>query len=181
MSNRICSRRGVTLIELLMAIVIGAIAMFSLAPLLIAEGNFFRKGKRQTEAQRDAQMALRAIARVARGSDNFNNPGPSSACVPLGGFHTLQCDGGGVACIRYNWVGDALSQITNFSTSCTNHPNGTVTLIDGVRSKVTSFLITSITSKQVQVQINVTHQLRTGDPRIENELLQTELFMRNAS
>ena len=60
------NRRGVTLIELLITVMIGAIAMFALVPPFIAEGNFFRKGKRQTEAQRDAQMVLRAMARAVR-------------------------------------------------------------------------------------------------------------------
>src|SRR3989338_6543618 len=64
------SRRGVTLIEVLMVVVISAIAMFALVPPFLAEGSLFRKGKRQTEAQRDAQMALRAMGFAARESNS---------------------------------------------------------------------------------------------------------------
>ena len=65
------NRRGVTLIEMLIALVISAIAMMALAVPLIAERAMVGSGKAQTEAQRDAEMVLRAIARAALGSDQY--------------------------------------------------------------------------------------------------------------
>ena len=63
------SRKGVTLIELLVTIVIGSIAMMALSVPFMSERIFWLSGDAQAESQRDAQMALRAMARVARAGD----------------------------------------------------------------------------------------------------------------
>ena len=174
--NRRQSRRGVTLIEVLIAVVISAIAMFALVPPFLAEGNLFRKGKRQTEAQRDAQMALRAMARVGR--SGLEAPVIGSNRV---GF-TVPCTLFGVGAPLTARVvflsSNGQLQMTNFCLGS----GVTSTLIDGTRSRVTSFTSTAIIpNKLVHVQLQVTHSLTATDPQSELETLDTELFLRNAT
>jgi prepilin-type N-terminal cleavage/methylation domain-containing protein len=159
--------RGVTLIEVLMVVVISAIAMFALVPPFIAEGNFFRQGKRQTEAQRDAQMALRAMAFVAREATGYSTTADS-----VDFFNTSVC---GMNPVTFH--ADAALQDLHM------HCGGvTTTLIDGVRSRVDSFTPSEIISnKLVRIQLDVSHRLRTGDPYSENEVLDTDLFLRNGT
>ena len=157
------NRHGVTLIEVLMATVISAIAMFALVPPFIAEGNFFRKGKRQTEAQRDAQLVMRTIARVARQSSAYTTPVPGQINL------TAPC---GVVTFEVH-AGGALHK-----HGC----DGELVLIDGVRSRVTSFTITPVVSNRlVLLQLVVTHRLQTTDPQTSQEILETELFLRNGA
>ena len=169
------NRLGVTLIELLITVLIGAIAIFALVPPFVAEGNLFRKGKRQTEAQRDAQTALRAIARVARQSTGYHNviSGPTFGQIVFdnpGTPTTTTCFSGGSS------VGNHLVK----GVGCEG-ANPTV-LIDGVRSRVQSFTITQVVpNKLVRIRLDVSHQLRTTDPFSENELIETELFLRNGT
>ena len=162
------NRRGVTLIELLMTVVIGAIAMFALVPPFIAEGNFFRKGKRQTEAQRDAQMALRAIAFVAHESTGYSIPTSDT----INFLNTSVC---GTNPVTFH--ADAVSKDLHM------HCGGNTTpLIDGVRSRVVSFTPTTvIANRLVHIQLDVSHQLRTTDTASENEVLDTDLFLRNGT
>ena len=158
------NRRGFTIIELLMAVVIGAIAMMALAIPFIAERSFFGTGKRQTEAQRDAQMALRALARTARMSTTYDAsvPGQLSFTVPSCGTSIFERHAGG----EFHLHG------------C----SGDLVLIDGVRSRVASFTVTPIiANKLVRVQLQMTNRLSATDPRQRSELLVTELFLRNAT
>ena len=155
------TRRGVTLIELLITVVIGAIAFFALAMPLIAERSFSASGRRQAEAQRDAQMALRAMARVTREGSAYN-PATNAFTVPCGTV-TFEAHGDG-SFHRHGCLGDA-------------------TLIDGSigRSKVTSFTVTPvIANKLVQIALTVTHQLRATNPTTRSETLVTNLYLRNA-
>ncbi len=62
------NQKGVTLIEILIVAIIGAIALIALAVPFMAERRFSGLGKSQIEAQRDAQLVTRAIARIARES-----------------------------------------------------------------------------------------------------------------
>lgn len=175
------NQKGVTLIELLMAIVIGSIAFFPLAIPLVGERSFWGAGQRQTEAQRDAQMALRAMARVARECSAYNvlNPGPNAGQLslinssgPPDPFAGPNCFLGGPAA-PYNGLFLQRKSCDNFAS--------TVVLIDGVRSQVQGFTITQVVpNKLVRVQLQVTHRLRTSDPVTRNETLVTELFLRNA-
>ena len=159
-----CSRRGVTLIEVLITIVISAIALFALVPPFLAEGSFFRKGKRQTEAQRDAQMVLRAMARVARESNDYT----SGAGIVT--FHGAPTCGGGDVTFELH-PGGELHQHCGGNTSI---------LIDGVRSQVAAFTPSQIIAKRlVLIHLQVDHRLRTTDPNLESETLDTELFLRN--
>jgi prepilin-type N-terminal cleavage/methylation domain-containing protein len=170
------TRRGVTLIELLMTIVISGIALFSLAPVLIAEGQLFRKGKRQTEAQRDAQMVVRAMARVARQSTSYdfaNFPG----FARLG----LVDPFGGGGCFIGFMGGPFAGQFWQRPTC--DSPNTTV-LIDGVRSRVVGFTVTPVVEnpdRLVHVRLQVSHRLRTTDPLQEDEVLETDFFLRNGT
>jgi len=171
------SPRGVTLIELLMTIVIGSIAMFSLAPVLIAEGQLFRKGKRQTEAQRDAQMAIRAMARVARQSSAY-----TFANLPGFGRLGLTDPLAGGGCF-FGFMGGPFAGQFWLVPTCDSLSNPTV-LIDGIRSRVVSFTVTPIVEnpdRLVHVRLQVSHRLRTTDPFQEDEVLETDFFLRNGT
>ena len=168
------NRRGVTLIELLMTLIIVAVAMFALVPPFVGERAFFQSGKAQAESQRDAEMVMRAIARVARESNtyawdagqrqlSFTVPTPST--VP-------GCSLGGTAVFELHDNGEFHLHDCNGNTAI---------LIDGGRSQVTHFLAETITSKLVQIQLDVTHRTILTSTRIENESLVTEIFLRNAS
>jgi len=173
------SRYGFTLIELLIAVVISAIAMFALVPPFLAEGNLFREGKRQTEAQRDAQMVLRAMARAGRECQAYNVPPPP----PVSGATVLSFNGCPPPDISRCFVGGSAflsGQMVERTPNCQTTPTQRV-LIDSVRSKVASFTFTPVTSKLVLIHLEVTHQLRTTDTRTRTEVLETELFLRNAT
>ena len=166
MSGSIRSRRGVTLIEALITVVIGAIAMFALVPPFLAEGNLFRTGKRQTEAQRDAQMALRAMARVARESAGYNASVPGAVTFLI----APTCGGNPVTFELH--AGGELHQHCGANTTI---------LIDGARSRVANFTATSISTRLVQIQLQVTHRLRASNPTTRSETLVTDLYLRNAT
>ena len=171
------SIRGVTLVELLIAVLISGIAFFALTVPFVAERTNWGEGQRQTEAQRDAEVALRAVERAARwGRQHFPAVGPSStmqfiipACAgPFGGFGSVTFQGG-----------PSFSNQFQMIDSCNG--SAVVTLIDGVRSQVTNLAFTGITSKEVRIQLTVAHQLRAGaGQRQSTETLQTEVFLRNA-
>lgn len=163
------NRRGVTLIEVLMTIVIGAIAFFAAAMPFIAERSFWGSGNRQTEAQRDAQMALRALARVARQSTSYtvavgNNQVTFTA--PAGGAPT--CFRGGPT------FGNQLQRYA--SVACTG---AATVLIDGAQSRVTSLIVTPVSTNLVRVQVQVTRQLTAQQQ--QDAVVVTNLFLRNAS
>jgi prepilin-type N-terminal cleavage/methylation domain-containing protein len=145
------NRRGVTLIELLMAVIIGGIAFFALAMPFIAERVFWGSGNRQTEAQRDAHMVMRAIGRVARESSAY---GAVTGFTVTCGTATFAANAGQ---LQMNRCGELL------------------TLVDGVQSQVAAFSITPAGTNMVTVQLRVT---RFGGQ--EDEQLQTQLYLRNA-
>lgn len=177
--HRSCARRGVTLIELLMTIVIGSIAMLGMWPPFVAERVFWNKGKRQTEAQRDAQMGLRAIARVAREGNGWD----SLTLVNTPSFSRIDITTGTSCGIWRIEGGPALpggpGQLQMLNEACPPNPR---TLIDGVRSRVTNFRITTIVpNRLMRVHLEVSHRLRTSDPRTEQEILETEIYLRNGT
>ena len=170
------NRRGVTIIELLITVLIGAIAMFALVPPFIAEENFFRKGKRQTESQRDAQMAFRAIARAARQSQAYTvvSAGPTIGAI------SFQPPTGPALCFYGGSPASSQQGRLRVGPGCES-ANPTV-LIDGVRSRVQSFTITQVVpNRLVRIRLDVSHRLRTTDPFSANELIETELYLRNGT
>ena len=168
------NRRGVTIIELLMTIIIGSIAVLAMWPPFVAERLLWNKGKRQTEAQRDAQMGLRAIARSGRESRSYEvtNPAPDEIQVRFFKF------------IDECFIGTPTSQggigRLVFNPGCEFGAAGIV-LIDGVRSRVEEFIPSPVPGnpKLAQIHLVVSHRLRTTDNRSENEVLDTTLFLRN--
>ncbi len=162
--SSVSSTRGVTLIELMMTLVIGSIAFFAVAVPFVAERSFSASGRRQTEAQRDAQLALRAMARVARQSTSY--------AIAAGGAQiTFSAPGGGSpSCFR---GGPSFgNQLQRYSAACGT--GSAAILIDGNRSRVTSLAMISITGNLVRAQVQVTHQNQ------RTETLATNLFLRNA-
>ena len=153
-------RRGFTLIEVLMTIVISSIAMMALATPFVAERRFWLLGTAQSEAQRDAQVVLRSMARTVRQSTGYN--------VATNTFNFAGCPNGR----QFRRTGAGNNQL-QFVDNC---PGGqTITWIDGNRSRVTNFTITAINSRLVQVWLDVTYN------NSENESLITEILLRNAT
>ena len=70
--------------------------------------------------------------------------------------------------------------VNNGNNSCTTGPPP-IELIDGIRSKVATFTLTPITSKLVRITLQVTHRTTATSSRVESELLETDLFLRNAT
>ena len=154
-------RRGFTLIELLIAMLISGIAFFGLVVPFVGERSFWMSGSRQTEAQRDAQIGLRAMARVARESSLYTVNGAGDITFTTGcGTHRFQ---GGPT------FGSQLRLIDGCAGGATR------VLIDGGRSQVTTFTVTAVNSRLVRIQLVVTHQNQGV------EQMETELFLRNAT
>ena len=154
---------GVTLVEMLITVVIGAIALFALAVPLVARSSFEISGNAQAEAQRDAQLGLEAMERVARASNRYTVGG--------GGNSITFTDPAG--CVLSFQGGPAFGSQLLMSPGC--GAAATVPLIDGNRSQVTAFAVTTVRANRlVRVNLTVLHRGR------ETESLQTELFLRNA-
>ena len=164
------SLRGVTLVELLITVVIGSIAFFALAVPFVSERSFWHLGSQQTEAQRDAQVALRAIARIARASSQYTITGARVTFTPTG------------PCANPPYVegGQTLGNQLRLHTDCAD-PSQVITFIDGNLSQVTTWTPTSISARLVQLQVVVSHRLSLTDPTTRTEQLVTELFLRNAT
>ena len=160
------SQRGASLIELLITIIIGVIALMALAVPFVAERSFESSGKRQTEAQRDAQMALRSMTKAARDSSSyFVTAGASSTRIdfarPCG---TMSFEGGP------NFSGGQIWWVNGCVA-----PVDTTVLIDGIRSRVTNFTVTPVTTRLVKLRLDVIHE------NLRSEFLETEIFLRNAA
>ena len=160
------NQRGFSLLELLIAMIISSIALLGAAAPFIAERSFWASGKRQVEAQRDAQMALRSMARFARQGNGYVIGGSS------GNVTIVFTRPSGNVCFEGGPTFNN-GQLRRFDGTC-GSPAPTI-LIDGVRSKVTQLVFTSVTTnKLVNIQLQVTRENQ------QNETLQTDLFLRNA-
>ncbi len=167
------ARRGVTLIELLIALVISGIAMMAIAMPFVAERAFWRHGMQQTQAQRDAQLAMRAIARAARGSTGYtiSSSGPSKAKIT---FATSQ------VCAGNNQIFDGGPNVGSGALTSQCGSNAAQYLInrpgDQTGSKVTELRFQSAsTSNRVHIIITVTTKNN------ESERLETDVYLRNAT
>ena len=160
------NQRGVTLLELLIAIIIGVILMITAMVPFVAERSFWGRGRRRVESQQDSQIAMRAIARAARESDQYTISGNQITFTSACGTRQFQTAG----------ASNNQLQLVNNCVS----PAQTLTLIDGNRSRLTNWAITQVNTKLVTIQVRVAHRLLATDPREENEVLVTEFFLRNA-
>ena len=164
------NRRGLTLIELMITLVITGIALSTIVIPFVAERAFWKVGERKAEAQRSTQVVFRGIAHYGRGASQFSilNTGTfnSVTLIPVSGSNvTFQ---GGP--LYSSGAGQPTGQLVMRDTSTTG------ILIDGVRSKVTNFTVTSIISnKLVRLHLEVQHENQ------QNEILETEVFLRNAA
>ena len=174
------NRRAVTLIELLITIVIGSIAMLALAVPFSAERIFWLSGRARTEAQRDAQLALRAMARMARQSACYDIVGADQITLYAGPRVAAACTGAINGCFRR-----AGNQFESYSgTICTGVSPTLV--IDGGRSQVTALSITRPvvgSDRLVQAQLTVSNRNTAGSQtqQQQTEQLLTELYLRNAT
>lgn len=156
------NQKGTTLLELLVVILISIIALMGMTAPFIAEKSFWAVGKRQAEAQRSGQIVLRSIARHARQSASYT-------VGAFGNSVTFNYPG----CTRVFQLGGDENDALLLEDNCAAAPQ-TLTLIDGIRSEVTEFLITAISSKLIDFQLEVTEQNR------EKINLKTQIFLRNA-
>ena len=174
---RSVSQRGMTFIELIIAIVISVIALFGLAPLLISGTTSVGTGKRRAEAGRDTEMVIRAMARKAREAKNATIASPTditfiSPTAPV----ATPCG--------WRFRSPSAGQLSMTDT-CTAGSQPVV-LIDNVRSQVLIFVVTATSivkgkTRLVNVNLTVAHQLRTtAGQRQNNETFQTDLYLRNA-
>ena len=165
--------RGFTLVEMLVVVVISAISLMALSVPFVGGRVYALSGNNQAEAQRDAQMVLRAMARAGRECPQYAVNSFGGAC----GITFQACPNGQNACFMGgpSFKGGQLIRTTN----CQTKPSPKV-LINGTRSKVASFALTSVNSKLVRITLKVTHQPTATSSRVESELLETELFLRNA-
>jgi hypothetical protein len=144
----------------------------ALAVPFIAERAMNLSGQAQTEAQRDAQMVMRAIARAARESTQYASGAFSIICDPGpdGVFGTADDV---IGTRQFIPIGSQL----DLQDTCTGQ---TVTLIDGVRSRVATFTLSElINDRLVQVQLVIQHEPRVGGGRIQVETMETEIHLRN--
>ena len=151
------SSAGVTIVELLMAIIISSIAFMALAVPFVSERTFWIAGKAQTESQRSAQVVLRAIARVARESKRLE---------PGKGFLTPTCGAGK----EFSWVGEEIQ----FTDRCSGGP--AVTIATGV----TEFNLEQVVlNNRFRVRVHI--RVRQLNRPNEDEILDTEIYLRNGS
>ncbi len=162
-----------TLVELLVTLVIASIAFFGLAVPFFSERIFWGWGEDQTEAQRDAQVALRAVARQGRGSSGYvvgvggERITFSVMCPGPDGLQGTADDFAGTR----QFMGGGAGGLFQMVDSCSG---GTVTLIDGGRSRVAHLEFQPlIANRLVRVHLEVVH----GGQRSEH--LETEIFLRN--
>ena len=127
-------------------------------------------------------MGLRAIARVARQSISYEIT-PSGVNSSQIRFHSSAGVG---ACFKGgpNFPGN-VNQLSMYDESCIGAGPGGVpaaVLIDGNRSKVRNFSVTEITDDRiVRIRLEVTHEAIVGSGRQEDEVLETEIFLRNGT
>lgn len=164
------NQRGVTLLELLIVMIIGVIVLLALAIPLVSSYSLLSAGKRQTESQRDAQLVTRAIAFAAREAKSYLITGDSTNrtitfTVPtVSGTCTVAFQGGPA------FNGGQLS----VNNQCLVTP-WNATLINGSKSKVIDpDIFTVVSSDLVKIRLNVEYENQ------RNELLETEIFLRNA-
>ena len=165
--------RGVTLVELLIAMVIGFIAFFALTAPFMTERSFWSAGRRQAEAQRDATLALRAMARLARQSQSYTVSFPGGPSGPVRvTFNHCPC---GASFVNSFFEGGPTLGAGRFemTDSCVN-PGVATALIDGNRSRVAGFTVTAVNARLLNLQLVVSHE------GLETESLETQLFLRNA-
>ena len=155
---------GFTLVEMLVTILMSALVFFSLAMLLSTAQSFRGSGENQTEAQRDASLVLKTMARIARQSTSYTISLNGAKVTFTSGACSPSFQGGPT-------IGPGGGQV-QMSDGCSTL--ATTLLIDGAWSRATQFQMTVVSSKVVHARVQITYQGR------QNELLETDLFLRNA-
>ena len=159
--------RGFTLTEILMTFVITSVMMVAFTAPFMAERIFLREGNQQMEAQRDAELVLHAITRVARECKDAEVTAPASGQTQI----TLSCplDTTPVTWAPVVFLGGQM-QRTDQRVS----PARTILLINGIKSKVQVFTA-SFANQILYLQVQVNNQ------DFGSETLETRIFLRNAT
>ena len=152
---------GATLIELMIVLVIGVIVMLALAIPFASEKTYWRIGSRQVEAQRDAQLILRYIERLAREASSCTVTGT------LGNNRVTLVRPGGVTVYFEGGPSLAMGNKLRYNDGAT-----TKDVVDGVRSRVSNFAVTK-TNRLMQIDLTITYQNE------RTEILSTKIFLRN--
>lgn len=154
------NEKGFSMIELLMVVIISAIALVGAAMPFYAEQAFWRTGKERAGSQRDAHMVMRAIARTAREGTGYT--------IDLGArsvtFHG-NCDQ------DFQWVNGNQLQMVDHCVS----PAATQVLIDGAASRITQFTVMQVVANRL---VDIQLEILQGNQ--EREQLHTQIFLRNA-
>ena len=169
--------RGISLVELLMVIIISSIAFIAISIPFISERSLTAIAQRQTEAQRDAQMITRSIARVAHDSSNYV-AAPGVVGLTQNSQITFTTSGvGGCQITFQGGPGFNAGQLQRVD-QCTA---STALLIDAIRSRVLEFTPTQINSKLFKIKLNVAHRNTAtwANEPTRNEIVETQIFLRN--
>ena len=186
MARQSNTRSGVTLIELLVAVMIGAIACLGLSAPMMAERRFWIAGIAQAESQRDAQLAMRAIARVVHEAGQMTDKSSISGGVRYT-FEAIQPCGAKVFFARPRSInGNGKFQFQEQCGSWGTWPP-VVTLIEGDLDSdgqvdrnetwLTDFDISEVGPEDPSKTIRILARVTYGG--VEDELLETTIFMRN--
>lgn len=171
-------RRGFTLVELLIATLISFLVLLALSVPFVAQNSFWTRGSTQVDAQRDAQLVLSTIAKSARQKVTYT----AITTTPGNGILVLREPCGSVTFQGGPAFGGQL-QVQSTGT-CPSPLN--LTLIDGVRSRVTNFTPIHVSAppdyKLLRIQLAVTNAYRTAaaNANSSSEFLDTEIHLRNA-
>jgi prepilin-type N-terminal cleavage/methylation domain-containing protein len=158
------NRRGMTLVELLVTLVIAGIAFSTIVIPFATERAFWKVGERKAEAQQSAEVVLRAMGRHGRHASQFaiTTIGPQTILTftPISG--SAMIFRGGPA---FNGGQLIMQDISNSGV-----------LIDGVRTKVTNYTVTTlIPNRLVRVRLEVQHVADAN----RKEVMETEIHLRN--
>jgi Tfp pilus assembly protein PilV len=153
-------QRGTTLVEVLIAVLIGAIAFYAIAVPFYTERSFTVAGRRQAEAQRQAHLIFRSMSLMARESESYSIDATSGRLT-----FTRAC---GSAYFEKDNNGKF-----DFHDGCSANPERE--LIDGTLTKVVDFTSTPVSPNLVRVNLEVLHKNQ------RTEKLQTQIFLRNVS
>ena len=157
---------GVTLVEMLVTIVMSTMVFLSLTILLSTAQSFRGSGENQTEVQRDASLILKTMAHIARQSTGYTISLNGAKVTFTSGACSPSFQGGPT-------IGPGGGQV-QMSDGC-SIPTTTL-LIDGAWSRATQFQMTSVSpNKVVHARIQITYR------GLQNELLETDLFLRNGT
>jgi prepilin-type N-terminal cleavage/methylation domain-containing protein len=125
-------RKGLTLIELMVAVVILSIFVLFVGMILTSSWKFWNSGWEQVEVQRDASYAFSRIERIVRSGDGVSGGGSSLQVTTGATIHTFQLSGNTLRLIIGGNTEDLASGVQNVDFSISGDTvSVTLTLLSG--------------------------------------------------